>query len=188
MSLINDALKRAKEAQRKETPSGGSPMRPVEAKPTERDFGLVLPVVIVLLVVTAIVFIGLAMTRQPATSTVKNIAAAPAIVPPQAPTQTVAIAVVPATNPPPAALPVPAPATSAPPAEVISPAPIKAEAPKPVRLQGIAYDPLISWAIVNGKTVYVGDFVNGMQVMTISRKSVTLVGNGQTNILVVGQH
>ena len=64
MSLINDALKRAKEAQRKETPSGGSPLWPVETnKRTERDFGLVLPVVIFFLVVAAIIFIGLAMAR-----------------------------------------------------------------------------------------------------------------------------
>lgn len=186
MSLINDALKRAKEAQRKETPPGGSPMRPVEAKPAERDFSLILPVVIVLLVVTAIVFIGLAVTRQAATNPAKKNAAAPAITPAQTPTQTVAIAVVPATNPPPAALP--APATSAPPAEVTNPAPIKAEAPKPTRLQGISFDPVLSWAVINGETVYVGDFVNGMQVTEISRKSVTLVGNGHTNILVLGQH
>jgi len=38
MSLINDALKRAKEAQRPPPQSGVPPMRPVEIKRKEQDF------------------------------------------------------------------------------------------------------------------------------------------------------
>ncbi len=190
MSLINDALKRAKEAQRENTPSGVSPMRPVEVKRQERDFSLVLPVVIIFLIVAAFLFIGLAMARHTINNTDKKIAVAPTMTV----SQPVAAAVAPAANPPPAVLPAtnpPAPAAPvsapAPPAEVVSPPAILTEPPKPTLVQGIAYDPVHPWAIINGKTVYVGDFVNGLRVAAISRNSVTLVGNGQTNALVVGQ-
>jgi hypothetical protein len=145
-------------------------------------------VVIIFLVVAAIIFTGLAMTRPAAKPPVIKNIAAPAIVP----TQEAVTAVAPAPNPPSPVLPVSAPlasapASSAPPAVVTSPAPVKAEAPKPVRIQGIAYDPVLSWAVVNGKTVYVGDVVNGMRVTAISRNSITLAGNGRTNTFAVGQ-
>lgn len=183
MSLINDALKRAKEAQRENTPSGVSPMRPVEVKRQERDFSLVLPVVIIFLIVAAFLFIGLAMARHTINNTDKKIAVAPTMTV----SQPVAAAVAPAANPPPAVLPATNPPAPAAPAEVVSPPAILTEPPKPTLVQGIAYDPVHPWAIINGKTVYVGDFVNGRRVAAISRNSVTLVGNGQTNALVVGQ-
>jgi hypothetical protein len=167
MSLINDALKRAKDAQRKNTPpSGVSPMRPIETKREERDLSWILPVVIILLILVAVFFIALAMAKH----TVKTIVAAPEI----SATQQVEAVVAPAPNPP------------APP-EVIGPAAINTDAPKQTRIQGIVNDPVHPWAIVSGKTVYVGDNLDGMRVMAISRDSITLVGNGQTNTLVVGQ-
>jgi hypothetical protein len=182
MSLINDALKRAKEAQRPPPQSGVPPMRPVEIKRKEQDFSVALPVLIIFLIVTAFFFIGLAMAKK---HTVihreEKIVAAPAI----ASTHEVVAAVAPVANPPLSGSPAMNPPAS--PAEGISPAAIKVEAPKPIRIQGIAYDPVFSWAIVNGKTVYAGDFVDGMRVTAISRNSITLVGNGQTNTLGVGQ-
>jgi hypothetical protein len=167
MSLINDALKRAKDAQRKNTPpSGVSPMRPIEVKREERDLSWILPVVIILLILTAIFFIGLAMARH----TFKKIVAAPEI----STTQQVEAVAAPVPNPP------------APPA-VIGPAAISTDVPAQTRVQGIFNDPVHPWAIVSGKTVYVGDFVNGLRVTAISRNSITLTGNGQTNTLIVGQ-
>ena len=142
MSLINDALKRAKESQRSDTPAGAPPMRPVEAKRTERDFSLILPVLIVFLIITAFIFIGLAMTRHAAKPPVKQIVAAPAVVP----TQEVATAIAPMLAPPIAAPASSAPPVTAPPAEVTSPSAVKTETPKPIRVQGIAYDPVLSWA------------------------------------------
>ena len=73
MSLINDALKRAKAAQRKNIPSGVTPMRPIESTRKERDFNVFLPVLIILLIVTAIFCIGLALAKH----TVKQIVTAP---------------------------------------------------------------------------------------------------------------
>jgi hypothetical protein len=176
MSLINDALKRAKEAQRNDIPSGVSPMRPVEANRRERDFHLVLPVVIVFLVVTAFILIGLAMIRHAVKITTNKTAVIPAIVP----KQEIAAAALLVTNPP-------APASSAPPAEVVRPVVTNLPAPRPLRIQGIAYDAAHPSAIIGGKAVYVGDWVDGMCVTAISPNSVTLAGNGQTNTLTVGQ-
>jgi hypothetical protein len=161
MSLINDALKRAKQAQQKKNPPGAPPpLRPF--KPARKKCDLFLPVLILLLIVTAFFFIGLAI----ATHKVKNIVAASET----ATNQAVEIVAAPKT-----------------PAQVIGPAAIAAQAPKPTTIQGIAYDPVRPWAIVSGKTVYVGDVVDGMRVLAITRDAVTLAGNGQTNTFVVGQ-
>lgn len=187
MSLINDALKRAKEAQRKDSPGYiVSPMRPNAPAPApartplprrkQRNLSWFMPVVIVLLVVVAVFFMVIAVAKH----TVKNIVAAPEISAPQQ-VETVAT---PAPAPP---APVAA-AAPEPPAEVIGPAAISTDVPKPVIiLQGVVNDPKHPWAIVNGKTVYLGDNVEGMRVTAISRSSITLVGNGQTNIVYVGQ-
>jgi hypothetical protein len=170
MSLINDALKRAKESQRKNTPPSGvspmRPMRPIEVKREKRDLSWILSVVIILLILTAVFFIALTLAKH----TVKNIVAEPEI----STTQQVEAVAAPAPNPP------------APPA-VIGPAAISTDVPVQTRVQGIFNDPAHPWAIVSGKTVYVGDFVDGMLVTAISRNSITLTGKGQTNTLIVGQ-
>ncbi len=181
MSLINDALKRAREAQRKDAPPEVSPLRPVETHQKERDLSRVLPVVIVFLIVTACVLIGLALARHGANGTTPKMAVAPAIVF----TQKVVTVAAPVSNPPAPALPVSVSATSAPP--VASPAVTNTPVSKPLRIQGIAYDAAHPSAIIGGKAVYVGDLVDGMRVTAITSNSVTLAGNGQTKTLVVGQ-
>jgi len=164
MSQINDALQRAKNAQQPNPPpSGMSPMRPIESRPEDRDYGWILAVVIILLVCVAVFFIAKSVSVQ----TVKQITSAPAV----AATQQVETAV----------------STPLPPPPVIGPAAINTEPPPAIRIQGIVYDPVHPWAIVSGKTVYVGDSVNGMSVAAITRNSVTLVGDGKTNKLLVGQ-
>jgi hypothetical protein len=165
MSMINDALKRAKESQRKNNPSGGAPLRPIEVREEERNYNWILPAIIVLLIVVAVFFIALSVS----THKVKAIIAAPEI----STTQQVE--------------PAPVTATPVPPPGVIGPAAIINDVPKQVRVQGIFYDPVRPWAIVGGKTVYVGDDVDGMRVAEILRNSITLAGNGQTNKLLVGQ-
>jgi len=187
MSLINDALKRAQEAQRKDSPAYiVSPMKPNAPapaparmpmpRPKQRNLSWFMPVVIVLLVLVAVFFMVMAMAKR----TVKTIVTAPEIATPSQ-VETVAA---PAPNPP-------APVVTAapePPPEVIGPAAISTDVPKPVIiLQGVVNDPKHPWAIVNGQTVYLGDNVEGMRVTVISRSSITLTGNGQTNIVYVGQ-
>ena len=170
MSLINDALKRAKEAQRKNVSSGVTPMRPIEVRRRERDFSVFLPVLIILLLVAAVFFIGLALASRKE----KMIVVGPAI----SVTQTVGTVAGPAINPPADVSPAPPP--------VIGSAAINTNAPRQTRIQGIVYDPVHPWAIINGKTVYVGDFVDGRRVTAISHSTITLAGNGRTNTFNVG--
>jgi hypothetical protein len=162
MSLINDALKRAREAQRKNQPPGATPVRPMEVREEERDYRWILPVIVILLIVVAVFFIALSAINH----TVKTIIAKPDVSPTQ---------------------PVEPVRTPVPPPDVIGPAAISNDIPKPTRVQGIFYDSARPWAIISGKTVYVGDSVDGMRVAEILRNSITLIGNGLTNKLLVGQ-
>jgi hypothetical protein len=166
MSLINDALKRARESQQKNSPRNAIPLIPGAIEPRSVTSWL-LPLLIILLIIAACFFIGLAMANR----TVTKIVVAPDIsAPTPVPTQQVE------------SVPEPVP----PPAEIVVAA-ITNNQPDPVRVQGIGYDPVHPWAIINGHTVYLGDKVDGMRVTTISRDSITLAGNGQTNTLLLGQ-
>jgi hypothetical protein len=162
MSLINDALKRARESQQKNSPHNASPLTPAERE-SQSAMNRFLPWLIILLIIFACFFIGLAMANH----TVTKIVVAPDI----SATQQVES--------------VPEPVL--PPPAVIGAAAITNNLPKPTRVQGIGYDPVHPWAIIDGHTVYPGDKVDGMRVTAISRDSITLAGNGQTNTLILGQ-
>ena len=173
MSLINDALKRAKNAQpNNPPPSGMSPMRPVEPRREERDFSLFLPGLILLLVVAAAIFF---ISQFLANRTAKKISAAPAM--------TVTQEVETVKAPLPELPPVIGPA-----AINTNPLPVAPPPPAPVLIQGIVADPAQPWAIVNGKTVHVGDLVDGMRVAAIARSTITLAGKNGTNTLGLGRH
>jgi hypothetical protein len=161
MSQINDALKRAKDMQTKNTPSSVPPMQPVESPAGQHGANWIWPVAIILLL---LLFAGLFIAISAGSHAGKKIVAEPL------PAPVVQAAAAPAPAPAP-------PVTEA----------LKSTAPKPARLQGIVYDPVHPYAIVSGKTVFVGDSVDGMRVTAISRDSVTLTGNGQTSKLAVGQ-
>jgi hypothetical protein len=161
MSQINDALKRAQDMQSKKTSSSVPPMLPAEPPPGQPGANWIWPVVVILIL---LLFAGLFFAISPGSHGEKKIVAEPAPV--------VQMAAAPA--------PVPvAPATNA-----LAAAP----APAPARVQGIVFDPVHPYAIVSGKTVHVGDAVDGMRVLAISRDAVTLAGDGQTNQFRVGQH
>jgi hypothetical protein len=55
--------------------------------------------------------------------------------------------------------------------------------PPAIRLQAIVFHPTRPSAMINGKTLFVGDMLGEMRLMAIGRESVTLVGGGQTNLL-----
>jgi hypothetical protein len=165
MSLINDALKRAKEAQRKNLPPAPAPAPPPLYRSRERNRppGRLIPAIIIFLIIVAFFFVALAFEHH----AVKNIVNTPEPLS----TQDVETAVAPA--PPPA---------------VIGAAAISNLNSTPLaRVQGIFYDPVHPSAIISGRTVFPGDAVDGMRVAAISRNAITLVGNGRTNTLVVGQ-
>jgi hypothetical protein len=72
-------------------------------------------------------------------------------------------------------------ATNAPPS---TPAPQEKAQPE-FRLNGIIYTVTRPAAIVNGQTVYVGDWVSGATVVGIDRTQVTLQINGQRKTCVL---
>ncbi|HTL15982.1 MAG TPA: hypothetical protein VL793_02040 [Patescibacteria group bacterium] len=63
--------------------------------------------------------------------------------------------------------------------------PVKADFPKNARLQGIIFNPKSPSAIINGKTVFVGDRVGHARVASIERASVTLQIEDQKLVLAV---
>jgi hypothetical protein len=70
------------------------------------------------------------------------------------------------------------------PAPVVIQEPVEKIVPK---LQAVVFNPKRPSAIISGKSVFAGDRVGEFRVVTITQESVTLVGGGQTNVLVLGE-
>ena len=151
MSLINDALKKARQAPPGNTPTSQPPLQPPGAESSAAAW--LIPAVVIFLIVAAIFFIGWAAAHN----TVRTIEATPSPVDTQQPSTFV----VPVTPPPPP-----------------DPAPILAPVVKPVlpQLQGIFYSATAPTAILDGKTVSPGDQFKEYRVKTISKDTVTLIG------------
>jgi hypothetical protein len=211
MSLINDALKRARDAQAQAPPP--PPASTPEFRPVE-PAQMVRPGPSLTLIVTACIALilgGLLMwqwlSKSPPTKPVPA-KAAPAEAPSLPPTTTAN-----ASMPPPASVPTKTPqppppiqanlvANAAPPTSEISTSAIAAvqqsaplsvpviePAPKltPPRLQAIVYRRTRPSAMISGKTLFVGDKFGDLRVVAISADSATLVGGGQTNVLILPQ-
>jgi hypothetical protein len=203
MSLINDALKRAKQAQQQpaEPPAESNlHFRPAEPTQHERQnlgLGLVLPAacaVIALLVL----FLAWQLAQRAGSKEVVVNARAPK------PVETASVAQPTAPPAPPVAEPATEPAApdtmaTEPVADEPAPAPEPAIAPvvavteppppppppkpAPLRLQAIVYHPSRPSAIISGKTLFVGERVGEFRVLRITPDSATVVGAGQTNVL-----
>jgi hypothetical protein len=211
MSLINDALKRAKEAQQDAAPppAPNLQLRPIEpSQCTRQSLGLVTPVAFALIALLLLFFIWQRSQRHSPAQTPEvhartALPAAPAAAPAPAPVPTAPVPTPPAPETPPA--PLAASATT--PAEALGPlavpglsspgsvtsesavtnATVAADAPlpKPVlpKLQAIVFSRTRPSVMVSGKTLFVGDKLNGLRVAAIDQESVTLIGAGQTNVL-----
>ena len=164
MSLINDALKRAREAQYRRPPAGARPLPPVEFAP-RGGTGWIMVAAAIFLLGAACFLIGLALVehKTPTVATAK----APAI-----PTPLLA-------EPAPAAAPVPAAVTAAAGTSTVSPKVAVANAPPAAsaheqrpKIQGIIFNTGQPLAIVNGRTVNVGDRVGDFQVRQILKNRV----------------
>lgn len=200
MSLINDALKRAKEAQQQNQPaSSGPPLRPAE--PVQPQAGSGTKTLIYILVAcvvfgNALLFLALGLKKEsPKTSQPPSVAAVtPAATPPPAITATTAATPI---VPPPAPQPVAIVATNAelpsaslagtnsPPAtNLVAGVAVEPEPPKvaPLKLQSIIYSSRPS-AMISGKFLFIGDKIRGFRVAAIDQESVTLVGNNETNVM-----
>lgn len=195
MSLINDALKRTKDVQQQTPPAAEGPaLRPVDpaqAKAGSRAKTFLFVMVVAVIAGNVLLWLAfqeksnrkdskpsITTSTQP-TPSVPVVAAAP-VAPPVTPTQETVVA----TNPP-AATPVETaasiPASNATNAPSV---PVFAEPPKPtvLRLQSIIYGTRPS-AMIAGKFLFVGDSIQGHKVIAIDKETVTLAGNGQTNVL-----
>jgi hypothetical protein len=148
MSLINDALKQARQAPPRNLPNNLPSLQPVAEEPSPTAVWLI-PAIVIFLIVAAIFFIGWAAAHN----TVRSI-----VTTPDAATQQELNVVAPVIH------------TSAP-TPVAPPPP-----PELPRLQGIFYSPTTPTAILDGKTVAPGDQFNQFQVKAISKYTVTLVG------------
>ena len=187
MSLINDALKRAKTVQQIHPPAVADlPLRPIEpAQQQTRGPGLVLPVTLATVLLAGISSWWLlhhARHAANARETTPAVAVSPApIISTPAPPP-VSAAVVPAAergkaNEPPSASAHEAATAN----ETI--ATVEVAKPAPPKLQAITFNPARPSAIVSGKTVFVGDRFREFRVLKIGVDSVTLVNETQTNAL-----
>jgi hypothetical protein len=182
MSLINDALQRAKQSQPAKPPLTGSPVqfRPVEppSKPKVNPL-LIAGVIMGGIVVSSFVLISayskfktavLARTAPPTNSAPAPNTRRPASLSeqsarPTAPSPQITHTVI-VTNV----------ITNASPAKTVVPV-------TPPKLQAIVFNSSRPSAIINKKTVFVGSHVADFRVVSITVDSVTLINESQTNVL-----
>jgi hypothetical protein len=185
MSLINDALKRAKAAQENNPPPSSPQLEFRPATNSGKGSGLLVPATVTAVVVGGVITWWVfnhsrrdsALARVP----VEQNAAAPIApeTPPAAPTNAVD-----ASLPAPVALAVSAHVTPSSSTNTPTPAPlVQAEKITPPRLQAVLYNPARPSAIVGGRTVFVGDRIREYRVVRITADSVTLVSPTSTNVL-----
>ena len=186
MSLINDALRRKDQGQKTAAPqkADGAPMEAVQ--PAARSNASYLAPILITLIVLVLVMAGLllwkgfqtqkqivvtekALVAPVQTAPVAPIAPVPAVVPAPAPV----VAATPLTDP---AVVVPTPATN----PVVPPPPIE---PPPLKLQGIFYRVSNPTAMINGKTLGIGESTAGTRVLKIERQHVTVERNGKQEVL-----
>src|SRR5882672_363028 len=149
MSLINDALKQARQAPPRNTPNSLPPLQPVADESSSVSAWLI-PAIVIFLIVAAIFFIGWAAAHH----TVRSIVTSQD---PGAATQEVEGVTLPIVT-----------------HEPEPPAPVKQ--PDMPKLQGIFYSPTTPSAILDGKTIRPGDKFQQYKVKEISKYTVTLVG------------
>jgi hypothetical protein len=210
MSLINDALRRAKEAQQQTPPPPPHelPFRPVEPaqQRARHGLGLLLPVALAGLALL-VLLLAWVWTHPRGSATPIEVNARTARVPQAAsPASALPAQPAPAQVPAPAAAPttasaasLAADATGAPAAEPLpsveksaatnaptltAPPPPK---PAPLRLQAIIFNPRRPSAMIGGKTLFVGDKVGDLRIVAIGKDSATLAGGGQTNVLTLAE-
>ena len=205
MSLINQALKRAQEAQTAQAQNPHAPQptlhfRPAETAPRARHaLGFMLPIGWTLVALLLLFVIWQAIqkdgspqiaARAPQLTASANPSGSQSGQLPATPAPQTAPRVEPAA--PAAAEPAtasvtdePAPASVTP--AVIPQAPPPPPKPAPPKLQGIVWNPRRPSALISGKTLFIGDKFGDLKVSTIDQESATLVGGGQTNVLTLEQ-
>ena len=205
MSLINDALKRAKQAKQEQLPaaSDAPPLRPAEPlyRPSLWPF-LVLPLALAVVLALAGIFLWRWIDQTKLQQA--QAAAKPTVEPKPPSANKLAIP-----NPKPAIAQTttgPSASTATPPASVVgvlramtnstpaattnatshtTVAATEPPAPPPLKLQGIFYTRKNPSAVINGKIRAVGDRIGEAQLVAIGPESVTVIVAGKTNELVL---
>lgn len=163
MSLINDALKQARQAPPRNSPNSMPSLQPAQHHDESSPTAVwLVPAIIIILVFAAIFFIGWAAAHR----TVRTVAATPSDPDTTEQAETVVI-------------PADPPLPPAPPAPVVSTATV----PKP-KLQGIFYSPTTPSAILDGKTIHPGDKFKQYTVKEISKYTVTLIDADKKEITI----
>ena len=208
MSLINDALRRAKDAQQQAPPPPPAdlPFRPVEPaqQNARHGLGLLLPVALVVVALLTLLFAWHWAQRrnptEPGEVNARTARVASAVATPRqatAPVASGATAPALAAQPDPAVQPaanhspVAGTATNSPAADsqesevtnALAVAPTPPPKPAPLRLQAIVFNPTRPSAMISGKTLFIGEKLGDLRVVAIDHESATLVGGGQTNVL-----
>ncbi|MGN6554191.1 MAG: hypothetical protein ACTHLW_10765 [Verrucomicrobiota bacterium] len=184
MSLVNDALQRAKRQTTQPSTAPNLQLLPLEAEPRERkSFGVTFSIVLALAIVAALILITASIAQMGIRKTTRDVIAS------STPLRPIATKVVQAEVAP-KIFETESPAISpqvSDSAEASAPLPTVAEAPvvkpAPLKLQAVFYSAVRPSAMIAGKTVFVGDRVGGFQVAAITVNSATLVGEARTNIL-----
>jgi hypothetical protein len=178
MSLINDALKRASQSD-KDRPGQAPPPRPIEPVVGGQDRRL--SWILAAFVAIALLMAGWFFLKWMGTGR-------SAVVATTAPAPAGDVVAAPAPPPPPPVV-AQSPPPPAKPAEPILAAPVapvvEAPWPAPLTLQGIFYNKTAPRALISGKTVGLGDTVNGVRVAGIESDRVVVEWNGQTKELVL---
>jgi hypothetical protein len=151
MSLINDALKQAQQAPPRIPQRPLAPLPPDDDDSGSRKMWLI-PAIVILLVCAVVFVIGLASAHHSVKNTVEIVTAETVA------TQTVAEVPAQIVTPPP------------------PPTPVVVDPDNGPKLQGIFYSAKSPTAIIDGKTVRVGDRFQNYRVKEITRYTVLLVG------------
>jgi len=194
MSRINDALKRAQNAQQNNPPPHGGPqMQPVSPEQAAtRGIGLALPFAFVLIALVGLLFVWQIRQKHAAQNTSPAESRSVTVAPAAPPKVVVVSSTVKPISPAPVEEPMAQTAIApAPPAQPVArplpaPAPVPA-APPALKLQGILFSGSSSSALINGQSVMTGDRVGEYRVRIISQRSVTLVSATRTNVLTLNQ-
>jgi hypothetical protein len=185
MSLINEALKRARQAPVAPTPD--LHFRPVEPAPAaRRSVGVLLQAVLAVIALLTLLLVWQFAHRSGPNDQKLSLAPAgeskpaPVAQPPadSTPSQPAKPAALGAAGSTPDNTPVSGTATN--PTAVVEPPP---PAPAPLKLQGVVYNPRRPSALISGRTLFIGDHIRDFRVVAITPNSATLTGAGQTNVL-----
>lgn len=192
MSLINDALQRARQTQQQNPPpTPPLQFRPVEPGQPNHARAPLLFVGLALALILVVALGGLVVWFVAQKSAGELRVAARTVNEPAAPVSANAqVELVPTPSPAPASIVEPSLAT-APATAPVEPetntvmVTTTVEPPKPLapKLQGISFHPTRPSAVVNGKNVLIGDRVGEFRVLAITRGSVTLGDAAATNVL-----